>query len=460
MTSNRRTFLKLLGAAAGVGATAHLPILKALAETPQGKDEFFVFVHAAGGWDVTLWGDPRNERKGLVEPASTDNTDTSRLRLWTNAPLDGDTQTFALVRPSGANMAFGPGIGNMANLYDRLTIVNGLEMNTVSHPDGTAFVATGRHLAGGRPVGSSIDTLITNELGLDQLFPSVSIQFPSSFIGNLDARALPLRIGAIDNVAKSLSRSTRYDTAAQRDAVTALLSDEAKDLAKISYHPETMEGLSLQFESLRKMLKESLADVFTASKLTAAHPELYPKDGDGKPVRLKYQASAAVNAAFALEAMKRNLVRSVSFTLNGFDTHNGNYRFHGETQQEAFDVLAAMVQAMDATPHPTLTGERLSDHTHILVVSDFCRTPQINLAGGRDHYPNGSALIVSPRFVANKVLGSSDPEQLLPNDAGTFADGTRPIAPPDVLATFLSAFGIDPRKYLRDGDVIGGALKA
>ena len=131
-----------------------------------------------------------------------------------------------------------------------------------------------------------------------------------------------------------------------------------------------------------------------------------------------------------------------------------------DRMKEAFDVLAAMVQAMDATPHPTLTGERLSDHTHVLVVSDFCRTPQINLAGGRDHYPNGSALIVSPRFVGNKVLGSSDPEQLLPNDGGSFADGTRPIAPPDVLATFLSAFGIDPRKYLRDGDVIGGALKA
>jgi hypothetical protein len=28
------------------------------------------------------------------------------------------------------------------------------------------------------------------------------------------------------------------------------------------------------------------------------------------------------------------------------------------------------------------------------------------------------------------------------------------MAPPDVLATFLAAFGIDHRKYMRDGEVV------
>ena len=120
---------------------------------PRATREFFVFIHASGGWDVTLWADPRNEKRGIVDPATTDNTDTAPLHRWVDAPHDGDVKSFAPVRPAGSNIAFGPGIGELADMYDRLTVVNGLSMNTVSHPDGTAFSATGRHLTGSRVPG-------------------------------------------------------------------------------------------------------------------------------------------------------------------------------------------------------------------------------------------------------------------------------------------------------------------
>jgi hypothetical protein len=143
----RRSFLH---AAAG-GAVAALvdgPIPRALADTASGEGEHFVFIHAAGGWDVTLWADPRNEKRGLVDPATTDNTDTSQIHRWVDAPYDGDHKSFALVRPPGSLITFGPGIGALADLHDRLTVINGLSMNTVSHPDGTLFSTTGRHLNG------------------------------------------------------------------------------------------------------------------------------------------------------------------------------------------------------------------------------------------------------------------------------------------------------------------------
>ena len=52
--------------------------------------------------------------------------------------------------------------------------------------------------------------------------------------------------------------------------------------------------------------------------------------------------------------------------------------------------------------------QKLADHTHILVFSDFCRTPQINLSGGRDHYPNNSALVISPKFARGRSFGKTD----------------------------------------------------
>jgi hypothetical protein len=451
--ATRRTFLKLLSAGA-VTAFAGLPSRRALADVAASSEsEFFVFVHAAGGWDVTLWADPRNEARGIIHPASTENTDTSKVKRWVDAPLADGTRTFELVRPPGSNLVFGPGIGDLAEMTDRITIVNGLAMNTVAHPDGSTYSATGRHPEGGRVAASSIDTMLSNELGREQLLPTVSIRFPSSYVGdNLDRRVVPLAIDDVGSISRTLSRTALYDASGERDEVTALLSEEAADLAKRATYPGVLEGIGLQYGGLHRMLSSNLQDVFSAGGLRKVHPEFDYKS--------RFAGGPAVNAAFAVESMKRNLVRSVSFAVGGFDTHGNNYRTHAQLQQETFDLLASLVRSLDATPHPLKSGAKLSEHTHILVVSEFCRTPQINLNLGRDHYPNNSALVISPRFKTNMAFGRSDPEQLLPMKAKKFVDGERAIAPPDLLATFLAAFGVSPRKYMRDGEVVGELLKA
>ncbi len=449
---SRRGLLKLLGGAAAAGAASQ-PVWRALADEPTAPDEFFVLVHASGGWDVTLSLDPRNEAVGLIDPPSSEWVDTATLRHWRDAPLDGDTTTFEMLRPRGTSLRLGPAVGNLLDIADRITVINGLAMNTVSHPDGTFFVSTGRHLAGGRPVGPSVDTVLANEFGRTQLFPSVSVQFPSAYVGGgLDPRAAPLKMASVDTVSRVLSRSNANTTAADREAVTAMLSLESRDLLAREYHREVMEGFSLQFGSLQQMLRSNLQAVFQTTALRTAQPSFN--------YTARFQSRAATNAAFAVEAMKRNVVRCVSFSMGGFDTHNANYRLQGLVQQECFDAITALVRALDAAPHPTRTGRRLSDHTHILVVSDFCRTPQINTTGGRDHYPNGSALVISPRFRGGVSYGESDPGQLLPRPAGRFVDGMRPVAPPDVLATFVHAFGVNPRRYLRDGEVVQEVLRS
>ena len=451
--TSRRTFLKALSGAA-VAAATPLRALTAMAATAAPNDgEFFVFIHAAGGWDVTLWADPRNEKKGLVAPASTENTDTSQVRHWKDAPLDGATRTFEPIRAPRGGQVFGPGIGDLLDMADRLTVVNGLSMNTVSHPDGTAFSATGRHLVGGRAPASSIDTMVANELGREQTFPAVSVQYPSSYVGDdLDRRCVPLVVGSIGTISRTLSRSGIYDSEDDREAVTALLGKEARSLAARSEYPDVMQGMALQYDSLRRMLGSRLQEVFSADGLKKAHPEF--------KYAARFHGASCVNAAFAVEAMKRNVVRCVSFACGGFDTHASNYRFQAQTQQEMFDMIAALLRTLDATPHPTRASAKLSDHTHILVVSDFCRTPQVNIGGGRDHYPNNSALVVSPRFRGGQVFGKSDPEQLLPLKAKRFSDGERAIAPPDLLATFLAGFGVNARKYMRNGEPVPKLLKS
>lgn len=453
---DRRNFLRAVTGASGA-AVLSTPLFRAFAGPDIASDEFFIFVHAAGAWDVTVGLDPRNERRGLIEPGSTNTLDVGALKQWTQStlPLDGANASsgysFELVRPQNAAspLVFGPAIGDLLRHSSRMTVVNGIAMNTVSHQDGTTFSATGRHLAGVKPVASSIDTMLSDAIGAAQLFPTVSINFPSFYMGrDLDRRVVPLSVTGIGSLASSLKRSTLYETAAARDGVTALLTKEAQDLAGMAADPDVMNGMALQYEALRRMNRENLINVFTDSYLKAQFPNF------------KYATmTASVNAAFALESLRRNIVRCVSFSYGSFDTHFTNYRNQAVLQQNLFDMLAVLVDYLDTTPHPTKTTDKLADHTHIMVFSDFCRTPMINLTQGRDHYPNNSSLIISPRFRGDMVFGKSDPDQLLPVPAKRFADGDRPVSPPDILTTFVSAFGVAPRKYLRDGEVIPELLR-
>jgi hypothetical protein len=451
---DRRRFLASSVALLGTSLLGPRSIARALAAGP--SDEFFVFVHAAGGWDVSLWADPRNERHGIVEPASTDNTDVAAIKRWVDVPLDGGTRSFRVLEPKGTNLRLGPGIGDLVDLADRLCIVNGLSMNTVSHPDGTAFSITGRHLSGGRSPQSSVEVMIANELGVGQLFPAVSVSFPSSYANEgrapLDRRAVPLAVDRIGAIGRSLDRTDLYEEVADRDDVAALLRSEAATLAQRSTYPDAVAGMGTQTGAAQNMLRQHVQDLFEDGPLKAAQPAF--------DYKARFAGRAALDAAFALEAMKRNLVRCVAFSSGGFDTHASNYRTQALVQQELFGLVATLVKQLDATPHPTRTGRKLADHTHIVVLSDFCRTPQINLAGGRDHYPNNSALVISPRFSGGLCFGKTDHDQLLPAIAKRFADGERPIAPPDLLATLLSAFQIEPHRYLRDGEVVPELLRA
>lgn len=450
----RRNFLKMFGAGAAL-AVAQSPVLRALAEGSASSDEFFVVIHANGAWDVTLWSDPRNEAMKKLDPASTGNTDTAGLTLWQDAPLGGGESTFEILKPAGSDLSFGPGIGEMLDLWDRMCIVNGIEMNTVAHPDGTTYSATGRHLSGGRATQPSIDAMLADALGVEQTLPLVSVGFPSWHHKELDPRSVPVRVASVVNVAESLTRVQKFDTDAQRQLVTAALTEEAKDLADTSMFPGAYEGFGVQYQALSQMLTPKVKNIFDENKLLTAQPQFK----DPAKAKLAFFNDDLINGAFAIEAMKANLVRCVSFAVGSFDTHNANYEDHARKLQDLFAIIARMIEGLDAAPHPTLAGQKLSDHTHILVVSDFCRSPGINITGGRDHHPNNSALIVSPKIKGNTSVGTTHPEQLLPEKVQGIFSADRNIQPPDVLATVLAAVGVEPRDYLREGEVISSILK-
>jgi hypothetical protein len=319
-------------------------------------------------------------------------------------------------------------------------------MSTVAHADGAAFAVTGRHLIGGRPVASSVDAVLGHAFGTNQMLPVVSISFPSSYVGgNLDPRAIPIEVGDVGALGRNIVRRDTVSWHDDRSAVSRLLDKEVARVSERATYAQRFVALGTQYDALERLVHEGVDSMLSIEGLHKAHPDL-PWAGRAAP--------AAAGAAFAVEAMRRDIVRVVAFAVAGFDTHAANYRMHALTLQDFFQAIVAMVRAFDCAPHPTLTGHKLSDHLHILVCSEFCRTPRINVNGGRDHYPNNSMLLFSPRLRGGVVLGKTDSAELLPIPNRRFALGERAITPPDVLATFLAAAKVDPAGHIRDGEIL------
>ncbi len=73
----------------------------------------------------------------------------------------------------------------------------------------------------------------------------------------------------------------------------------------------------------------------------------------------------------------------------------------------------------------------------LVVWGEFGRSPRINAAGGRDHWPRvGNVLLAGGGLKMGQAIGASS------TDGGLVTE--RPVGPGDVLATVYKHLGIDP----------------
>jgi len=92
-----------------------------------------------------------------------------------------------------------------------------------------------------------------------------------------------------------------------------------------------------------------------------------------------------------------------------------------------------------------LAGRGLLESTMVVATGEFGRTPRINAAGGRDHWPQcWSMLMAGGGIRGGQVIGASDLTASAPRD--------RPTTPAEVAATIYHGFGIDPATQLPQPD--------
>jgi uncharacterized protein (DUF1501 family) len=128
-------------------------------------------------------------------------------------------------------------------------------------------------------------------------------------------------------------------------------------------------------------------------------------------------------------------VRCVEVTLSGWDSHVANHDIHTRLKRTLDPALAALIDY--------LRERNLLDHTLVVCGGEFGRTPQVNPAGGRDHWPHGfSVALAGGRLPVGRVIGQTDPE-------GSRLTAEQGITIADVHASLLAHLGIDPLQELQ-----------
>ena len=100
------------------------------------------------------------------------------------------------------------------------------------------------------------------------------------------------------------------------------------------------------------------------------------------------------------------------------------------------DIVAPLYDQAYSTLIEDLSERGMLDKTLVCNLAEFGRTPRVNPAGGRDHWPQCFTTYFAGGGVqGGRIVGRSDPVGGVPAD--------RPVEPGDVVATIFHSLGLD-----------------
>lgn len=390
---NRRNFAQL-AALAGLSVTIPISTRNLRAAEDAYGGPYYVLVNAGGGWDPRFMFDP--------------TTDITQNRLYTEIGKIGNISFAPLTVPAPAldPDAVAPEYSPADILLSpeqflqrhgkRLTVFNGVDMETNNHDAGTRAIWSGQ-LQEGYP---SFGAMIAAEKAGTQPMAYMSAGGFDDTVG-----LVPLtRVGSVD-ILRNISYPNRYNPGDPEDLGT--------------YHSEeTWSRIqNMQAERLVQLrngatlprIQRSMADLQLARNSTGDLKKLVLPEKlvslEGYDLRTLERSMQ--QAQIAISAFSSGIAASVNLDIGGFDTHGNHDR---DQPDKIFNLLALVDYVIKEVEAASLT-----DRVVILVGSDFARGPQYNGPDendGKDHWPIGSFLALGAGIEGDRVIGGTTAEQL------------------------------------------------
>jgi uncharacterized protein (DUF1501 family) len=176
-------------------------------------------------------------------------------------------------------------------------------------------------------------------------------------------------------------------------------------------------------------------DVLTSSRLVEAldlskeDPRLRERYGNGQPYKFQYDGAPTVNEHLLIaRRLVEAGVRCVTLSYGRWDSHGDNAGLVRDHGPKLDHCLSTLIEDLE------LRG--MLDDVTVIAWGEFGRTPRINQAGGRDHWPQVScAFLAGGGIRGAQAIGAT-------NRLGEYAKD-RPVQVSEIVATLYHNLGID-----------------
>ena len=426
---SRRDLLRALAVAGGsLGAGGCARALRgrgtagpgtARREAATGGRHHVVRITLDGGFDSVLTVDPR-------DPRTAGDVDV---------PYRADD------RARGALRLFGPLIGRLARHDRDLCLVHGVRHDTVAHDTGEGILRAGRkRFSGGdRPFGDVVGEILPGSAPIRHLH--IQTGYPEPFSDSLDRVLLPgnpagRELPMPGEVEVEPGALAQLFGAAEppRFAIPAWFDDVQADA-----HADAQELLAGRRDELAAC-DAALATTRNLSRLLATAPH-----------RTALAASAlGPGLALALHAIRTDQARfiTVRSPRAWLDTHTDNLALQTSRTVPILDDIADFITELKREPAP---GGSLLDHTTVVITSELGRFPKLNIARGKDHWPETSWILLGRGIRAGITVGATDAQfRGVPVGYRTGtpdAPDRRPLDADALFATILRVAGGNPASH-------------
>ncbi|MEM9067423.1 MAG: DUF1501 domain-containing protein [Myxococcota bacterium] len=414
---------KLLAGALGTGALGTVaglaPVSRIFAASPVERRTALLYFN--GGWDVIIGPDARNR-----DYMGTLDLGASLLPAQYRDPI---TATIG-----GTEVLWGAAMAPLLGHTDVLTLFRGVNMNTVSHPTGRAYVNTFIPPAGVVARGDSLGTRLASGVPADDfIMPNVAIGVPSF---NLSYGSAVTGVGVAQSTqVRDLLRPLGAELP---DDVLTLLR-RAQDATGSCVHERVTGGspeggIRASRDRVRRLFEQGLEAEFDLSSQADVRARYGIQNANNG-------REPAVVAAITHKLLKTGLASTVTAQLqSGMDTHATNWATDQAQRLEQGNLaLAALLNDL-REDDPNL------ECTTVVAYSEFARTPRINGNSGRDHW-FASSILVFGGGLRRGVVGATVEETLglrgVDFETGLPADDGIVMLPEHVGATLAAAAGLD-----------------
>ncbi len=394
---SRRQFLA--GTAAGLGALGFADIARAAGQLERQQKRVLVIFMAGGLSQLESW-----------DPKPSTNT-------------GGPFQTIATSVPGTHICELLP---HTARQMHKIALVRGLNTAEDEHSRGAYIMQTGRRQTPREPyphLGAVVAKLMAAENSPLPGYFHVTPRGQSGF-NRQDSAFLGARYASV-----TLADGNPPANLLRPPTLTATADMERNALRN---------RLNNRFSQGRRTADtEAYTSSFDQAQQVMARNQLFDISREPLGVRERYGTHDFGRHCLLARRLLEHGVPFVKVSHSNYDTHHENFDFHIEQLGEFDRTFATLLDDL---------GQRgLLDHTLVVVMSEFGRTPNINRNMGRDHWSRAwSVALAGMGIVGGALVGRT-------NANGT-AVTDREVNGGHLFHTYFRALGLNPRRnhYVND----------